>query len=543
MARKQLAYYLQNLAHDIPAGIVVYLVALPLCLGIAMASGAPLLSGIVAGLVGGLVVSLASGSQLSVSGPAAGLTVIVLQAIVTLGGFQNFLVAVMLAGLIQLALGYLKAGAIGAYFPSSVIKGMLSAIGLILIMKQLPHAVGYGADLVGEETYSPQTPQGAFTELFDALQAISPGATVVSGVAILIMLLWESRLLQRFRPLALIPGPLVAVTWGVLFNIFSEGTAFAIAPQHLVTLPDIQGVGDFVGNLTHPDFSQLANPAVYTVAVTMAIIASLETLLSLEAVDKLDPLKRVAPTNRELKAQGLGNLISGLLGGLPLTAVIVRSSANVNAGGRTKMACFVHGILLLLSVGFLARYLNTIPLAVLAAILLLTGYKLAKPALAVAMYRQGINQFVPYIVTVGAILATDLLKGIAVGIACGLFYVVKANFHAAISLTRSGNHYLLRLRKDVSFLNKALLRDMLDRVEPDGDLIIDGTHADFIDQDILETLRDFLKAAPDRDITVQVRNVRGIDPGPESKPSPRGESFPTPTPTARPSSIKRPLAV
>ncbi|MGZ8216388.1 SulP family inorganic anion transporter [Methylomagnum sp.] len=542
MARKQLAYYLQNLAHDIPAGIVVYLVALPLCLGIAMASGAPLLSGIVAGLVGGLVVSLASGSQLSVSGPAAGLTVIVLQAIVTLGGFQNFLVAVMLAGLIQLALGYLKAGAIGAYFPSSVIKGMLSAIGLILIMKQLPHAVGYGADLVGEETYSPQTPQGAFTELFDALQAISPGATVVSGVAILIMLLWESRLLQRFRPLALIPGPLVAVTWGVLFNIFSEGTAFAIAPQHLVTLPDIQGVGDFVGNLTHPDFSQLANPAVYTVAVTMAIIASLETLLSLEAVDKLDPLKRVAPTNRELKAQGLGNLISGLLGGLPLTAVIVRSSANVNAGGRTKMACFVHGILLLLSVGFLARYLNTIPLAVLAAILLLTGYKLAKPALAVAMYRQGINQFVPYIVTVGAILATDLLKGIAVGIACGLFYVVKANFHAAISLTRSGNHYLLRLRKDVSFLNKALLRDMLDRVEPDGDLIIDGTHADFIDQDILETLRDFLKAAPDRDITVQVRNVRGIDPGPEFKPSPR-ESFPAPAPTARPSSIKRPLAV
>lgn len=542
MARKHLAYYLQNLAHDMPAGIVVYLVALPLCLGIAMASGAPLLSGIVAGLVGGLVVSWASGSQLSVSGPAAGLTVIVMQAIVTLGGFQSFLVAVMLAGLIQLALGYLKAGAIGAYFPSSVIKGMLSAIGLILIMKQLPHAVGYTGGLVGEETYAPQTPQGAFTDLFDALQAISPGATVVSGVALLIMLAWESRWLKQFRPLALIPGPLVAVAWGVLFSLFSEGTALAIAPQHLVTLPDIQGFGDFFGNLARPDFSQLANPAVYTVAVTMAIIASLETLLSLEAVDKLDPLKRVAPTNRELKAQGLGNLISGLLGGLPLTAVIVRSSANVNAGGRTRLACFVHGVLLLLSVGFLARYLNTIPLAVLAAILLLTGYKLAKPALALAMYRQGINQFVPYLVTVGAILATDLLKGILVGIACGLFYVIKANFHAAISLTRSGNHYLLRLRKDVSFLNKALLRELLDRVEPDGDLLIDGTHADFIDQDILETLRDFLKAAPDNDITVQVRNVRGIESCSEPQASPAAaKNLPVLTP--QPSPINKPLAV
>ncbi len=515
MARKQLAYFWQNLGHDVPAGIVVFLVALPLCLGIALASGAPLLSGVIAGMVGGLVVAWASGSQLSVSGPAAGLTVIVLQAIGSLGGFQAFLVAVMLAGLIQLALGFLKAGVIGAYFPSAVIKGMLSAIGLILIMKQLPHAVGYGPDLVGEETYIPQTARDTFGEIFLALNAISPGAAMVSLGALFIMFLWETRFFRNLPWVSQIPGPLIAVAWGVLFNLFSQGTRFAIAGDYLVTLPEMRGPADFMSHLTQPDFAQIANPAVYMVAVTMAVIASLETLLSLEAVDKLDPLKRVAPTNRELKAQGLGNLLSGLLGGLPMTAVIVRSSANVNAGGRTKMASFVHGVLLLLSVCFLARYLNYIPLSALAAILLLTGYKLAKPSLFMEMYRKGVNQFAPYLITIVAILLTDLLKGIMIGIACGLFYVIKANFHAAISLTRSGNHYLLKLRKDVSFLNKALLRDLLARVEPDSHLIIDGTQAEFVDQDILETIHDFLKAAPDNGIIVQLRKINGFKPEPE----------------------------
>lgn len=509
MIRRHFSYYFQYLGQDIPAGIVVFLVALPLCLGIALASGAPLLSGVVAGIVGGLVVCWVSGSQLSVSGPAAGLTVIVLQAIDSLGGFQAFLTAVVLAGLLQLAMGFLRAGMIGAYFPSSVIKGMLSAIGLILIMKQLPHALGYGADLVGEETYIPQTPRDTWDEVLHAFAAISPGATLVSVGAILIMVLWESRWLKK---LALLPGPLAAVVWGVLFHHFAAGTPYAIASPHLVNLPDIQGFHGFAGHLILPDFSQLTNPAVYTVAATIAIVASLETLLSLEAVDKLDPLRRVAPTNRELKAQGLGNLISGLLGGLPLTAVIVRSSANINAGGRTKTACFIHGLLLLLSVGFMARFLNHIPLAALAAILLLTGYKLAKPALVMEMYRKGVNQFTPYVITVFAILATDLLKGVAIGIACGLFYVVKANFHASVSLTRKGNHYLLRLRKDVSFLNKAVLRELLDQIEPESDLIVDGSHADFIDEDVLGTLRDFEKAAPDYQITVHFRHIRGLVP-------------------------------
>lgn len=511
MARKQLAFYLHYLAADIPAGLVVFLVALPLCLGIALASGAPLLSGVVAGIVGGVVVSIASGSQLSVSGPAAGLTVIVLQAIERLGGFEPFLLAVVIAGLLQMALGCLKAGTIGAYFPSAVIKGMLSAIGLILIMKQMPHIVGYGADLVGEETYTPQTARDTVDEVLLALTAISPGAALVSLGSIVLMLLWDSRWLRRWPVLKLIPGPLVAVAFGVAFGLIAAGGRWALPARLMVSLPDLKGFGDFADHLTSPDFSQIDNPEIMVVAVTIAVIASLETLLSLEAVDKLDPLKRVAPTNRELKAQGLGNLLCGLLGGLPITAVIVRSSANVNAGGRTKMSCFFHGVLLLLSVSFLAAYLNAIPLPALAAILLLTGFKLANPRQFVEMYRKGADQFLPYCITILAILATDLLKGIAVGMVVGIYYVIRANFHAAVSLTRDGNRYLIRLRKNVSFLNKGLLREFLARVEAGGDVIIDGTQADFIDQDILEAIDDFLKSAPDDDITVELRNIRGIE--------------------------------
>lgn len=514
MVRKHFIYYLQHLRHDIPAGIVVFLVALPLCLGIALASGAPLLSGLVAGIVGGLLVSLASGSQLSVSGPAAGLTVIVLQGIEHLGGFETFLLAVALAGVLQLLMGFLQAGNIGAYFPTSVIKGMLSAIGLILIIKQIPHAIGYGKDLTGEETYEPEAASDAVSELLRSLAEISPGATVISVVGILIMLVWETRLIRSLPLLGVIPGALVAVLWGVLFQFLSQGTALAIHPEHLVHIPDMHGVQDLFGNLSLPDFSQLGNPAVYTLAVTLAIVASLETLLSLEAVDKLDPLKRVAPTNRELKAQGVGNLVSGLLGGLPMTAVIVRSAANVNAGARTKVSSFVHGLLLLIGVGYFARYLNFIPLASLAAILLLTGYKLAKPAIALALYRQGASQFVPYLVTVGSILLTDLLKGIAVGMACGLYYVIKANFHAAITMTRHGNHYLLRLRNHVSFLNKALLRAQFADIEPNSEVIIDGAQAQFVDHDILEMIEDFIQAAPDDEIVVHVRHVKGLCPAP-----------------------------
>ncbi|WP_434130299.1 SulP family inorganic anion transporter [Methylocaldum gracile subsp. desertum] len=511
MVRKHINYYVSHLRNDIPAGVVVFLVALPLCLGIALASGAPLFAGIITGIVGGVVVAWASGSQLSVSGPAAGLTVIVFNAIDKLGSFQTLLLSVVLAGGLQLLLGFLQAGVIGAYFPSAVIKGMLAAIGLILILKQIPHAVGYDADFEGNEAYVQADGHTTFSELAYSLEAISPGAVIVSTVAIGIMLLWETRLFKQNAVLSLIPGPLVAVLWGVAFNLLSQHflPAFAIAKEHLVSLPEIQGVAGFFQQFTLPDFSQWANPEVYTVAVTIAIIASLETLLSLEAADKIDPLKRIAPTNRELKAQGLGNLLSGLIGGLPMTAVIVRSSANVNAGGRTKMACFIHGVLLLLSVMFITRYLNLIPLACLAAILLLTGYKLAKPKLFKEMYAKGASQIIPFVVTIVAILATDLLKGIAVGMVVGLYYVIRTNFQAAITLTQHGNNYLLRLHKDVSFLNKALLREYLNRVGENGYVIIDATRAQFIDQDILETIHDFVAAASDDNITVELKNLNG----------------------------------
>lgn len=505
--KSALHYYLQNLRHDLPASIVVFLVALPLCLGIALASGAPLFSGVIAGIIGGIVVSWLSGSHLSVSGPAAGLTVIVFNAIETLGSFNAFLVSVVVAGCLQLVLGYLKAGLIGAFFPVAVIKGMLAAIGLILIIKQIPHATGYDTSFDGDESYMQETAKTSFIEMVDALEGISPGATLVSGVALLILVLWETKLFKRFSLVQLIPGPLVAVLWGVTYNSFALQLIpeWVISPKHLVSLPALGSVENFINQVRMPDFSYLANLKTYSIAVTLAIIASLETLLSIEAVDKLDPHKRIAPTNRELKAQGLGNIISGLIGGIPITAVIVRSSANINAGGQTRLSCFFHGVLLLVSVIFFAEFLNQIPLACLAAILLQIGYKLAKPRLFREFYHKGWNQFLPFVITILAILLTDLLQGITIGMAVGLFFVLRANFHAAMTLTEHNAHYLLRLHKDVSFLNKALLRKHLSSIPDGSELRIDGNKALFIDQDILETIADFLLAAPDRNIQVEIQ--------------------------------------
>ncbi|MGZ8136377.1 MAG: SulP family inorganic anion transporter [Methylococcaceae bacterium] len=511
MIHKQAQYYLGHLKDDLPAGIVVFLVALPLCLGIALASGAPLFSGLIAGLVGGLVVSWLSGSQLAVSGPAAGLTVIVFNAIETLGSFQGLLVACVLGGVIQLVLGFLRAGIIGAFFPAAVIKGMLAAIGLILIIKQIPHATGYHASYEGDESYMRETAESSFHEVFEALNLISPGSTVISVVALLILIVWEMSWVKRQALLKLIPGPLLAVIWGVGYNLAAIRFApdWAVKAQYMVSLPVSEKASDFIGNFMLPDFSYLSNPQVYVVAVTLAIIASLETLLSLEATDKLDPLKRLAPTNRELKAQGVGNIISGLLGGLPITAVIVRSAANINAGGKTRIACFVHGLCLLLSVLFFAYFLNYIPLACLAAILLHTGYKLAKPALFKEYYQKGMSQFLPFVITVIAILVTDLLIGIVIGMVIGLFFVIKANYHAAITLIQDGSHYTLLLNKDVSFLNKVLLRKFILNIKADSTVTIDASNAKFIDHDIVETLDDFLATAPDDNISVEVIDLYG----------------------------------
>ncbi len=511
MIHKHLAYYGQHLKQDIPAGIVVFLVALPLCLGVALASGAPMFSGLIAGLVGGLLVSWLSGSQLSVSGPAAGLTVIVFNAIDQLGSFPAFLLSLVIAGLLQMTLGYLKAGVIGAYFPTSVIKGMLAAIGLILIIKQLPHAVGYHAGFEGDESYMNETAGESFREVMALLHSISPGPTAITAGALLILIFWETAWIKKISWLRMIPGPLIAVAWGIIYNTLALkfAPAWAVAGEHLVKFPVTTSSEQFFNLLAFPDFSALTNPKVYSAAFTLAIIASLETLLSLEAVDKLDPLKRTAPTNRELKAQGFANMVCGFLGGIPITAVIVRSSANINAGAQTRVASFVHGVFLLLSAVFFANQLNLIPLACLAAILLQTGYKLAKPKYFVDFYKQGWSQLIPFVVTIVAILVTDLLEGIVIGMAVGLFFVIRANYHASITMKTDKNHYTISLNKDVSFLNKALLREFLDQVEENSSVTIDATRATFIDHDIVEALEDFLDAAEDDNIKVNVIDVKG----------------------------------
>lgn len=502
-------YYLQNLRQDIPASIGVFLVALPLCLGIALASGAPLFSGMIAGIIGGLVVSWASGSQLSVSGPAAGLTVIVFSAIESLGGFGPFLMSVAIAGLIQIALGYARAGTIGAFFPSAVIKGMLSAIGLILIMKQIPHATGYDSCMEGDESYMSDTASMVVHQVGEALRGISWGATLVTLGALCLLFIWEAPFIRRHAFLRVIPAPLLAVIWGILFNAWAMRflPSLAVDPKHLVTLPPLSSPLEFFQQFRLPDFSSMGNPAVYKTAIVLAVVASLETLLSIEAVDKLDPRKRVAPTNRELKAQGLGNLLSGMIGGLPITAVIVRSSANINFGGETKVSSFLHGVLLLLAVLFLGNQLNAIPLSCLAAILLQTGYKLAKPSLFREQFAKGWNQFLPFAITIVAILVEDLLVGIAIGMAIGLLFVLRTNFHRSISLTTHGTSCLLRLNKDVSFLNKAYLRKLLASIANGSHVTIDGRRARFVDQDILETIGDFLQEAPNRGIMVTVEEV------------------------------------
>ncbi|HYG18686.1 MAG TPA: SulP family inorganic anion transporter [Ohtaekwangia sp.] len=496
-----------NLQYDLPASVVVFLVALPLCLGIALASGAPLLSGVIAGVVGGIVIGTLSGSNLSVSGPAAGLTAIVITAIADLGSYEVFLCAVVMAGFLQFMLGVFKAGTIGHFFPVSVIRGMLAAIGLILILKQIPHAMGYDKDFEGDENFVQADGENTFTEIFNAFNFITPGALVIAIVAIVILIFWESSFIKKIKALRFVPGPLIAVLAGIFLNMLFKVAAPAlnVPAEHLVALPVANNFQEFLGLFTFPDTGNFANPKVYLVAVTIALVASLESLLSIEAADKLDDFKRITPLNRELRAQGIGNFFSGLIGGLPITAVIVRTSANINAGARTKLSTVLHGLMLLTTVMFIPNLLNTIPLAALAGILILTGFKLTKPLIYREMFRKGWAQFIPFVVTVVAILLTNLLIGIFIGIITGLVFVLKSNFHQAITLVRQGDSYLLRLNKDVSFLNKALLRRTFERIPDGAYLIIDGGYSQFIDADIIDTLEDFVLNAPSRNIRVEVK--------------------------------------
>lgn len=499
--------YLKYTGADFSASVVVFLVALPLCLGIALGSGAPLFSGIIAGIVGGIVIGLLSGSQLSVSGPAAGLTVIVATAIIKLQVYEAFLLAVVLGGIFQLVLGFIKAGVIGDYVPNSVIKGMLAAIGLILILKQMPHLVGYDKDYAGDETFAQTDTNNTFSSLFNSFNAVTAGAVIIGFMSLLILILWESKLFKSQKWLQLIPGPLVVVLAGVFINqaFYGYSPNLGLEQKHLVSLPIAGDVSAFLSFFTFPDFSHIADPEVWITGVTLAIVASLETLLSIEAVDKLDPLKRITPANRELKAQGIGNIVSGMIGGLPLTSVVVRSSANVMAGAKSKASTIMHGLLLLLSVFFIPRLLNLIPLSALAAILIFTCYKLAKVSLFKRFYTKGWDQFVPFVVTIAAILVTDLLIGIIIGIGVGLFFMIRSNFRSSVFVVNDNNKYLVRLRKDVSFLNKPIIKQKLEAVPENAYVLIDATRADFIDKDIIEEINNFLLHAHLKNIKAEIK--------------------------------------
>ena len=494
-----------GIKENFPSGLVVFLVALPLCLGIALASGAPPLSGIIAGIIGGLVVGFLSNSHISVSGPAAGLTAIVLTAITDLGAFELFLCAGIIAGLLQLVLGFIRAGSISNYFPTNVIEGMLAGIGIIIILTQIPHALGYDKDFEGNETlFANGFNQNYFTELFSA---IHPGAVMVTLVSVAILIAWDQ--VPALKKIKLVPGALVAVVAGISLNYIFKitGSSLAIGADHLVSLPVPQSVDDFKNMIVFPDFQGFLNPKVWIVGATIAIVASIETLLCIEASDRLDAHRRITDTNLELRAQGIGNLISSAIGGLPMTSVVVRSSANANSGATSKLSAMIHGALLLICVLSIPFILNLIPLATLAAVLILVGYKLAKPATIMHFWHKGKYQFIPFIATIIAVVSLDLLKGVGIGLLISVFYILQGNMKRAYYLSREElddvDEITIKLSEEVSFLNKAAIKKTLKNIKPNSKVCIDARSTSYIATDILEMIQDFANIrAKEEDIEV-----------------------------------------
>jgi len=500
---------------DLQAGMVVFLVALPLCLGIALASGAPLFSGIISGVIGGIVVGLFSGSQLSVSGPAAGLTAIILAAIASLGSFQAFLLAGVLAGVLQLVLGYIKAGVVSNYLPSNVIEGMLAAIGIIIILTQLPHAIGY--DVINEGDYFHINKEGKhdmFETLIDSVNYMNPGALIIVLASLAVIIAFEK--VEFLKKIKAIPSALVAVLTGVIINesFRMTGSSLLVGPDHLVSLPVPESMSAFLSQFSLPDFEQITNKEVWVVALTIAAVASIETLLCIEAADKLDPLRRYTNTNRELKAQGIGNILSCMIGGIPMTSVIVRSSANVNSGGRTKIAAISHGVFLLVAVLAIPMLLNKIPLASLAAVLIVIGFKLASPRIFVHMWKNSKKfQFIPFVVTVIAIIFTDLLVGVGIGLAVSIYFILRGNLKLAYFFKQedysADKTVHMELAQEVSFLNKAAIKQTFAHLPEDSKLILDASHSIYIDHDVLLMINNFVKlAAPEKNIQVTLTGFR-----------------------------------
>ncbi len=507
------SYFSFNRA-DLLSGMVVFLVALPLCLGIAVASGAPPFAGIIAGIIGGVLVGALSNSNVSVSGPAAGLIAIVLLAVTQLG-YENFLVAVMIAGAIQLTLGFAKAGGISSYFPTSVIEGMLVAIGIIIIKKELPHAIGYDLENEGD-FYSYQLlkeDQGFFGEIIHSFNFAHTGAITVAIVSLAILIAFNK--ISALKKIKALPGALVAVLAGILINAGYQmfQPSLLIANEHLVTLPKAASIGGFINQFTLPNFNGLSNPQVWITGITIAVVASIETLLCLEAGDKMDANKRYSNANTELKAQGIGNIVSGLIGGMPMTSVIVRTTANINAGAKTKFSAIFHGLLLLLSVVAIPGILNMIPMASLAAILIMIGWKLASPKVFKHMWQSGLQQFIPFIVTVIAVVFTDLLKGVGIGLVVSIFYILKGNMKLAYRFSKekyhAGETVYIDLAQEVSFLNKAAIKQTLSDLPTDSKVIVDAGNTVYIDFDVLQLLRDFVEfGAKERKINIQLINFK-----------------------------------
>ena len=512
----------KHIKSDLPASIVVFFVALPLCLGIALASGAPLFSGVIAGIIGGIVVGALSGSKVGISGPAAGLAAIVLTAIGTLGGYENFLVAVVLGGVIQLLFGILKAGFIGYFFPSSVIKGMLTGIGIIIILKQIPHFFGYDADPEGHWAFLQTDGENTFSEVINMLNFIKPGSALIGFIGLAIIIFWDKVLSKKGKIFQLVQGPLVAVVVGIVFYLITRSNNLLnISDSHLVSVPIPQDAASFLGQFSFPNFSVITNVEVWIVAFTIALVASLETLLSVEATDKMDPNKNITPTNRELLAQGVGNILSGLVGGLPITQVIVRSSANIQSGGRSKLSAIFHGFLILISVILIPKLLNMIPLSVLAAILFVVGYKLAKPSIFKQMYKLGWKQWVPFGVTVVGIIFTDLLVGICLGLGVGIAVILIKSYQNShflhIEDQSDGKHRIkMSLAEEVTFFNKGAILKELDSLPRDTYLEFDLTKTRFLDFDIVEILEDFTVKAKERNIDIKLISKRGIVENPSS---------------------------
>lgn len=510
----------KTIKNDLPASIVVFFVALPLCLGIALASGAPLFSGLIAGIVGGIVVGSLSGSKIGVSGPAAGLAAIVLSAIGSLGSYENFLVAVVLGGMIQLIFGFLRAGIIGYYFPSAVIKGMLTGIGIIITLKQIPHFFGYNSSGENFSLFRVDD-ESVFSGIIQSINSVSLGSTIIGITGLATLIFWEKVLAKKAKIFQLIQGPLVAVVIGIVFFVLTQGNSYlAIDRSLLVNVPIPESTASFLNQFSFPNFAVIARADIWIVAFTIALVASLETLLCVEATDKLDPEKNITPTNRELLAQGTGNILSGMIGGLPITQVIVRSSANIQSGGKSKASAIIHGFFLLISVLLIPTLLNKIPLSILASILLVVGYKLAKPALFAKMYSLGWNQFIPFTVTVAGIVFVDLLWGIGMGLIIGIAVILIKSFQNSHSMeVEQGNapsKITMTLAEEVTFFNKARILKELNHLPNDALLELDIRKTQYLDNDIVEILDDFVPKAREKNIHIKWITKQGVQENPLS---------------------------